>query len=297
METAWPAKRRALATIDANTRSSLTAPRQPSSKPEVLKPNPIPDANYLASNLSKRPVEKDSGPETPLSNKKRRLSLAETERPPLMSGEKPPTQNDETVSWPRSISPDESTIIDDSTPDNTQVTTITEPEAESSVPTVIENRPRQGSLTREEARQKAEILRLRLGLASYKLRTNQTNVPLERLQLRPLPRVRPTQRYEEPTLPLLPASARVASKTRSMETRSGESLSDKASPTAPVLIRRRAETFAGGDARKSSVDVRDVTSKRLATTLSQAGSPLRGHEELVSGELAVDGLLSLSQEH
>ena len=30
--------------------------------------------------------------------------------------------------------------------------------------------------------QKAEILRLRLGLASYKVRTGQTDVPLERLQ-------------------------------------------------------------------------------------------------------------------
>jgi hypothetical protein len=35
--------------------------------------------------------------------------------------------------------------------------------------------------------QKAEILRLRLGLASYKLRTGQTTVPLADLQVRPLP--------------------------------------------------------------------------------------------------------------
>lgn len=32
-----------------------------------------------------------------------------------------------------------------------------------------------------------EILRLRLGLASYKLRTGQTSVPLDDLQARPLP--------------------------------------------------------------------------------------------------------------
>lgn len=35
--------------------------------------------------------------------------------------------------------------------------------------------------------QKAEILRLRLGLANYKVRTGQTDVPLELLQMRPLP--------------------------------------------------------------------------------------------------------------
>lgn len=35
--------------------------------------------------------------------------------------------------------------------------------------------------------QKVEILRLRLGLASYKLRTGQVSVPLADLQARPLP--------------------------------------------------------------------------------------------------------------
>ncbi|KAG7138482.1 hypothetical protein HYQ46_008321 [Verticillium longisporum] len=42
-------------------------------------------------------------------------------------------------------------------------------------------------LTREQAREKAQILRLRLGLANYKLRTGQADVPLERLQRRPVP--------------------------------------------------------------------------------------------------------------
>jgi hypothetical protein len=35
--------------------------------------------------------------------------------------------------------------------------------------------------------QKAEILRLRLGLASYKFRTGQTTIPLADLQRRPIP--------------------------------------------------------------------------------------------------------------
>ena len=39
-------------------------------------------------------------------------------------------------------------------------------------------------LTREQARRRAEVLRLRLGLAGYKVRTGQQDVPLERLQVR-----------------------------------------------------------------------------------------------------------------
>ena len=35
--------------------------------------------------------------------------------------------------------------------------------------------------------QKAEILKLRLGLANYKLRTGQADVPLDQLQMRPMP--------------------------------------------------------------------------------------------------------------
>lgn len=35
--------------------------------------------------------------------------------------------------------------------------------------------------------QKAEILKLRLSLATYKVKTNQTDVPLDKLQIRPVP--------------------------------------------------------------------------------------------------------------
>lgn len=42
--------------------------------------------------------------------------------------------------------------------------------------------------------QKAEILRLRLGLAGYKLRTGQTSVPLSELQRKPLPPSTATRR-------------------------------------------------------------------------------------------------------
>lgn len=44
-------------------------------------------------------------------------------------------------------------------------------------------------LTRDAtpASQKAEILKLRLSLATYKVKTNQTDVPLDKLQIRPVP--------------------------------------------------------------------------------------------------------------
>ncbi|KAK7917964.1 hypothetical protein PG985_009838 [Apiospora marii] len=127
----------------------------------------------------------------------------------------------------RSHSPETSAVFDNSQLDNSQLTTITEPDhpspqqqqeqhqqqqqtqEQSPVAAAVtasapsssqlspsaqqqQQPPQQqrsralSSLTREEARQKAEILRLRLGLARYKVRTGQTDVPLERLQRRPV---------------------------------------------------------------------------------------------------------------
>jgi hypothetical protein len=73
-------------------------------------------------------------------------------------------------------------LFDTSVVDTSQATTLTEPDTEVMAPSPP--RPRRQNLTREEARQKAEILRLRLGLAGYKLRTGQEDIPLERLQIR-----------------------------------------------------------------------------------------------------------------
>ncbi|KAL2170155.1 hypothetical protein VTG60DRAFT_5106 [Thermothelomyces hinnuleus] len=94
----------------------------------------------------------------------------------------------------RSASPDTPSVFDNSAVDNSQLTVLTEPDATGPNPAPIpapvslpaplpapRARPR---LTREQAREKAEILRLRLGLASYKVRTGQTDVPLDRLEAR-----------------------------------------------------------------------------------------------------------------
>lgn len=43
------------------------------------------------------------------------------------------------------------------------------------------------TLTVSDEKQKAEILKLRLSLATYKVKTNQTDVPLDKLQILPMP--------------------------------------------------------------------------------------------------------------
>ncbi|KAK3296197.1 uncharacterized protein B0H64DRAFT_432793 [Chaetomium fimeti] len=86
----------------------------------------------------------------------------------------------------RSASPDTPSVFDNSAVDNSQVTILTEPDttAPAPVPAVapLPTRRTRPRLTREQAREKAEIIRLRLGLASYKVRTGQTDVPLDRLE-------------------------------------------------------------------------------------------------------------------
>lgn len=122
----------------------------------------------------------------------------------------------QSIRKPRSPSPADDSIFDHSAADTSQATAITEPDAERhtapaipSLPSLAGSVPRRPAprLTRQQARevsappldpvpfpdpadsspQKAEILRLRLGLANYKVRTGQTDVPLERLQHRPIP--------------------------------------------------------------------------------------------------------------
>ncbi|PNY29594.1 Uncharacterized protein TCAP_00491 [Tolypocladium capitatum] len=101
----------------------------------------------------------------------------------------------------RSPSPDSVSLFDTSAGDGdvSSATAATEPDVVAAVV-----RPPRGSMTREQAREKAEILRLRLGLASYKLRTGQTAVPLADLQPRPLPPPpgpRRTVRVQSPSSP------------------------------------------------------------------------------------------------
>ncbi|XWW97471.1 hypothetical protein V2A60_005453 [Cordyceps javanica] len=118
------------------------------------------------------------------ANKRSKLGHADTPAPA-------PTQSSTaTTARSRTHSPDASSVFDASgAEDATWVTTATEPDLVgpffAAVPTTPPVRAR--ALTREQAREKMEIIRLRLGLASYKLRTGQVEVPLADLQPRPLP--------------------------------------------------------------------------------------------------------------
>ncbi|KAH7418174.1 hypothetical protein BKA64DRAFT_653747 [Cadophora sp. MPI-SDFR-AT-0126] len=69
------------------------------------------------------------------------------------------------------------TSQDNSGMNDSQNTTITIPD-DSPLP------PRRSPLTREELRQKAREIKLRLSLASYKVRTNQIDIPISRLEIR-----------------------------------------------------------------------------------------------------------------
>ncbi|KAJ6787662.1 hypothetical protein PWT90_08818 [Aphanocladium album] len=112
----------------------------------------------------------------------------------------PPTSSAATTTTrSRTHSPDASSVFDASGAED--ATWVTEPDVLVQMAPVVAAVPRPPVLTREQARegreneenankdvqQKVEILRLRLGLASYKLRTGQISIPLADLQARPLP--------------------------------------------------------------------------------------------------------------
>ncbi|KAL2181918.1 uncharacterized protein P884DRAFT_188830 [Thermothelomyces heterothallicus CBS 202.75] len=103
-------------------------------------------------------------------------------------GQSPPSSTSTTrttgTTRHRSASPDTPSVFDNSAVDNSQLTILTEPDATGPNPAPVPAPRARPRLTREQAREKAEILRLRLGLASYKVRTGQTDVPLERLEAR-----------------------------------------------------------------------------------------------------------------
>ncbi|KAI8634637.1 hypothetical protein F5Y19DRAFT_119213 [Xylariaceae sp. FL1651] len=207
MDATTPRKRRALAPLDANTRSPSGALRPSPSKFDVSRTKMGTVRSLFEPSKTKRPIEQENDQETPGSAKKRRLSGNESERFPPQDERSSHKEADD-AQRPRSISPATSSVFDNSTIDNSHVTAVTEPDDEAAAPVVVaESRPRPRSMTREEARQKAEVLRLRLGLASYKVKTNQTDVPLERLQVRRLPgRSSPKQAQLPTSLPRLLAA-------------------------------------------------------------------------------------------
>ncbi|KAF4460000.1 hypothetical protein FALBO_13235 [Fusarium albosuccineum] len=181
-----PARRRALAPLDSN---ALAAPKI------LFKPGTTAPGHS--------PVK------MAIEGRKRMLELEGAAASP--AGKKACLGRDEDASE-RSASPDVSSVFDTSANDASWATAATEPDAitlaatattmlaattaaASTTPALATTSAsssqeylRRGTLTRQQVRERAETLRLRLSLANYKVRTGQTTVPLSQLQKRPLPR-------------------------------------------------------------------------------------------------------------
>ncbi|KAI0156645.1 hypothetical protein GGR52DRAFT_194419 [Hypoxylon sp. FL1284] len=216
-----PSKRRVLASVDVNSRTpgaiskladapkSNMASSPPSrSDTSTAKRSLNPESTYRQAQQQQDQLEQ--------SAKRRRVSADHDEARPGTAGEGRDAigHDHQDADGQQPGSPDEdSSMFDNSAIDTSQATTITEPDTHVSAPVPPARSPlrRPASMTREEARRKAEKLRLRLGLAGYKVRTGQTDVPLERLELKPLSGSR-----DQPSLPPLPR-AEPASKDADVE--------------------------------------------------------------------------------
>ncbi|GAW11111.1 hypothetical protein ANO14919_004510 [Xylariales sp. No.14919] len=305
MNTTSPNKRRALAPVDANTRSPLGPSRLSPFKLDLPRSKMALGTSPVKPNTIKRPIEHEGERETPGSTKKRRVRNAGTESLSPRN-EKPPQKEPDDTRRLRSTSPEDFSVFDNSTIENSQVTAISEPDLEiTAAPAVAENRPRQRGMTREEARQKAEIIRLRLGLAGYKVKTNQTDVPLERLQARPVPGKLPKQ-MPSVLLPTLQATSaqclaalsqreereRLSSPARIKRTSVGTVLSPARSP-------RRNESNSPVSPENNSPTRQSLEPALPPEVLSTPQRRLseKGDDRLSDTEHggAAEGLLSLSQ--
>lgn len=151
-------------------------------------------------------------------------------------------------------------------------------------------------------------MRLRLGLAGYKVRTNQADVPLERLQARPLPggfRKRAPSTVSLPPLPspsrgdITTASQKDRKKRLSLPARSDGPFTGNAMPIAPSPRKRKlGSPICRAVADKSPVPkprsegrlpsvVLNTPERRLAEKPHEFSDSERGG--------AAEGLLSLSQ--
>ncbi|KAG5927125.1 hypothetical protein E4U42_002574 [Claviceps africana] len=176
-----PTKQRAaLAPLDPNANASLPSPK-------IVRDG---KASVISSTGGSSPLKKRVVPATWSGTKR------PAEDTGLPAKKKTCVEENARLRCSRTSSPSTSSVFDTSATegDDSWATTTTEPDragagagaSVSHAPALMVPRPR-GNMTREQAREKAEILRLRLGLASYKLRTGQTGVPLADLQRRPLP--------------------------------------------------------------------------------------------------------------
>ncbi|KAL2074467.1 hypothetical protein VTL71DRAFT_8245 [Oculimacula yallundae] len=200
------------------------------------------------------------------------------------------------------------TSQDDSGLNDSQLTNITIPEDNLPAP-----RP---FLTREQLRQKAREVKLRLSLASYKVRTNQIDIPISRLEVR--------SSTTSSRIPPLPRSTTQSSQTQQTVRPSSapHPPNNRLQGTSAEIMRPQQPTISSSPpARRSTRDldlaspkkVNDATRGAFATPLlprqrhgvlnppSLSGSPSwedRGNDltSSVVKDRAADGLLSLMRQ-
>ncbi|KAE9379118.1 hypothetical protein N431DRAFT_451024 [Stipitochalara longipes BDJ] len=148
--------------------------------------------------------------------------------------------------------------------DDSQNTTITEPDdVPIFIPTIA--RPVSVRLTMEEIRERAEVLKLRLKLASYKVRTNQIDIPISRLQIKTL----------SSTSPELPRHPRLANS------------SQRRIPlpaTATALPDIRLQTPSAEKRRPYHARIPSSPPPYLEVTNHKSGSPIKETDTRRAGE-------------
>ncbi|KAH8910177.1 hypothetical protein BR93DRAFT_925204 [Coniochaeta sp. PMI_546] len=202
MDATSPTKRRVLASLDPNASprpTRLDAKQLAHAPSSPLKRVTVFSASPSQPETSKRPLLFGELAGNLLHPAKKvcqevvtqDMAVLETFRVPELHESDSCDQSHTAPERRQSASPELSSLFDSSVIDTSQATTVTEPDvvavtlAASAAASTLGPIPRPATrprLTREEAREKAEILKLRLGLASYKLRTGQTEIPLEQLE-------------------------------------------------------------------------------------------------------------------
>lgn len=125
--------------------------------------------------------------------------------------------------------------------------------------------------------QRAEILRLRLGLASYKVRTGQISVPLADLQAKPIPR----------TFSLASPAVEVSSSPQqTQEPQSTQQTSTQEDDDVSVVPESSQESNSGPDGEETDAAAKD-TPENKDSEEGIVNSSAKGG--------AVSGLLSLSR--
>ncbi|CZT49249.1 uncharacterized protein RSE6_10063 [Rhynchosporium secalis] len=201
------------------------------------------------------------------------------------------------------------TSLDDSALNDSQLTNITIPDDN-----ILPPRP---FLTREQLRQKAREVKLRLSLASYKVRTNQIDIPISRLEIRSS-----TTSSRIPPLPRSTTQSSQAQQATRPSSAPQVPYSSFQGPSAEIKQAQQATIYSSPPARCSTQELSLASPTKSENHVSRAGfaTPLlprqqqgllnppslggspsweeRGNEltsSVVKGR-AADGLLSLMRQ-